>query len=57
LSKKEQKIQDLEKALDDQKETSERDISEILDRLRLLFGEYERSLKTLVFAVLLFSPI
>jgi hypothetical protein len=45
LSKKEQKIQDLEKVLADQKETSERDISEILNRLRLLFGEYERSLK------------
>jgi hypothetical protein len=45
LSNKEQKIQDLEKALADQKETSERDISEMLDRMRLLFGEYEKSLK------------
>jgi hypothetical protein len=45
LSNKEQKIQNLEKALADQKETSERDISEILDKLRLLFGEYERSPK------------
>jgi hypothetical protein len=45
LSNKEQKIQDLEKALADQKETSERDISEMLDRLRLLFREYEKSLK------------
>jgi hypothetical protein len=45
LSNKEQKIQDLEKALADQKETSERNISEMLDKLRLLFGEYEKSLK------------
>jgi hypothetical protein len=45
LSSKEQKIQDLEKALADQRETSERNIFEILDRLRLLFGEYEKSLK------------
>jgi predicted nucleic acid-binding Zn-ribbon protein len=45
LSNKEQKIQNLEKALADQKETSERDISEILDKMRLLFGEYERSPK------------
>jgi hypothetical protein len=45
LSNKERKIQDLEKALADQRETSERNISEILDRLRLLFGEYEKSLK------------
>jgi hypothetical protein len=45
LSNKEQKIQDLEKALADQRETSERDISKILDKLRLLFGEYEKSLK------------
>jgi hypothetical protein len=45
LSKKEQKIHDLEKALADQRETSERNIYEILNRLRLLFGEYEKSLK------------
>jgi exonuclease VII large subunit len=45
LSNKEQKIQDLEKALADQRETSERNISEILNKLRLLFGEYEKSLK------------
>jgi Fic family protein len=42
LSNKEQKIQDLKKALADQKETSERDIFEMLDRLRLLFEEYEK---------------
>jgi hypothetical protein len=41
----EQKIQDLEKALADRKETSERNISEMLDRRRLLFREYEKSLK------------
>jgi hypothetical protein len=45
LSNKEQKIQDLEKALADQRETSRRNISEILNKLRLLFGEYEKSLK------------
>jgi predicted nucleic acid-binding Zn-ribbon protein len=45
LSNKEQKIQDLEKALADQRETLGRNISEILNRLRLLFGEYEKSLK------------
>jgi hypothetical protein len=45
LSNKEQKIQDLEKALVDQRETLERNISEILNKLRLLFGEYEKSLK------------
>jgi chromosome segregation ATPase len=45
LSNKEQKIQDLEKALADQRETSERNISEILNRLMLLFGEYEKCLK------------
>jgi hypothetical protein len=45
LSNKEQKIQDLEKVLADQRETSERNISEILDKMRLLFGEYEKFLK------------
>jgi hypothetical protein len=45
LSNKEQKIQDLEKELVDQRETSGRNISEIINRLRLLFGEYEKSLK------------
>jgi hypothetical protein len=45
LSNKEQKIQDLEKALVDQRETSGRNISEILNKLRLLFGEYGKSLK------------
>jgi seryl-tRNA synthetase len=45
LSNKGQKIQDLEKALADQRETSGRNISEIINKLRLLFEEYEKSLK------------
>jgi hypothetical protein len=45
LSNKEQKIQDLEKALADQRETSGRNISEIINRLRILFGEYKKSPK------------
>jgi hypothetical protein len=45
LSNKEQKIQDLEKALADQRETSGRNISEIINKLKLLFEEYEKSLK------------
>jgi hypothetical protein len=44
LSGKEQKIQDLEKALADQRETSGRNISEINNKLKLLFKEYEKSL-------------
>jgi hypothetical protein len=45
LSNKEQRIQDLEKALADQRETSERNISEIINKLKLLFEEYEKYLK------------
>jgi hypothetical protein len=45
LSNKEQRIQDLEKALADQRETSGRNISEIINKLKLLFEEYEKSLK------------
>jgi Rad3-related DNA helicase len=45
LSNKEQKIQDLEKALADQRETSGRKFSEINNKLKLLFKEYEKSLK------------
>jgi hypothetical protein len=45
LNSKEQKIQDLEKALADQREASEKDISEIINKLKLLFKEYEKSLK------------
>jgi hypothetical protein len=44
LSGKEQKIQDLERALADQKEASGKDISEIINKLKVLFKEYEKSL-------------
>jgi hypothetical protein len=44
LNSKEHKIQDLEKALADQRETSGKNISEIDDKLKLLFTEYEKSL-------------
>jgi hypothetical protein len=43
-STKEQKIQDLEKALADQREASGKNISEINNKLKLLFKEYEKSL-------------
>jgi hypothetical protein len=45
LGSKEQKIQDLEKALADQDETSGKDISEIKNKLKLLFEEYGKSLR------------
>jgi Zn-dependent M32 family carboxypeptidase len=45
LSSKEQKIQDLEKALADQREASEKEISEIRNKLELLFKEYEKALR------------
>jgi hypothetical protein len=44
LSSKDQRIQDLEKALTEQRESSGRRISEIVDRLKALFVEYEKSL-------------
>jgi hypothetical protein len=44
LSGKDKKIQDLEKALTEQREASRRKISDIVDRLKVLFEEYERSL-------------
>jgi chromosome segregation ATPase len=44
LSSKDQRIQDLEKALTEQRESSGRRIPEIVDRLKALFGEYEKSL-------------
>jgi hypothetical protein len=44
LRSKDQKIQDLEKALTEQREASGRKISDIVERLRVLFEEYERSL-------------
>jgi predicted nucleic acid-binding Zn-ribbon protein len=45
LSSKEQKIQDLEKALADRKESSEKEISDIRNKLGLLFMEYEKALR------------
>jgi hypothetical protein len=44
LSSKEQKIQDLEKALADRDETSGKEISEIKNKLKLLFEEYGKAL-------------
>jgi hypothetical protein len=44
LSSKEQRIQDLERALAEQREASGKDISEIVNKLHLLFKEYEKSL-------------
>jgi hypothetical protein len=44
LSSKEQKIQDLERALAEQREASGKDISEIINKLHLLLKEYEKSL-------------
>jgi hypothetical protein len=44
LSSKEQRNQDLERALTDQREASRKSISEIISKLRLLFEYYEKSL-------------
>jgi hypothetical protein len=44
LSHKEQKIHDLEKALADTDETSEKEISDFRDKLKLLFKEYDKAL-------------
>jgi hypothetical protein len=44
LSSKEQKIQDLERALTDQREASGRSVSETISRLKNLFEKYEKSL-------------
>jgi chromosome segregation ATPase len=44
LSSKDQRIQNLEKDLTEQRESSGRRVSEIVDRLKALFGEYEKSL-------------
>jgi hypothetical protein len=44
LSSKDQRIQYLKKALTEQRESSGRKISEIVDRLKVLFEECERSL-------------
>jgi hypothetical protein len=44
LSSKDQRIEDLEKALTEQREASGRKISDIVDRLKVLFEEYKRFL-------------
>jgi DNA repair exonuclease SbcCD ATPase subunit len=44
LSSKERKIQDLEKALAEQREASGKKIFDIINKLKMLFEEYERSL-------------
>jgi hypothetical protein len=44
LSAKDRKIQDLKKALADQNEASKRSTSEILEKLKLLYDEYKKSL-------------
>jgi predicted nucleic acid-binding Zn-ribbon protein len=44
LSSKKQKLQDLEKALTEQREASRKKMYDIIDRLKVLFEEYERSL-------------
>jgi siroheme synthase len=45
LSSKEQKIQDLEKALADRDETSGKEITKIKNKLKLLFEEYRKALR------------
>jgi ElaB/YqjD/DUF883 family membrane-anchored ribosome-binding protein len=45
LSTKEQTIQNLEKALSEQSETSSKDVDEIKQNLKLLFEEYREALK------------
>jgi hypothetical protein len=45
LSAKDRRIQDLERALSEQKEVSRKKVSNLLNKLKLLFEEYERSLK------------
>jgi hypothetical protein len=45
LSTKDRKILDLEKALAEQDDASKKNISDLLEKLKLLFGEYQKSLK------------
>jgi chromosome segregation ATPase len=45
LSAKDRRVQDLKKALAEQKESSRKEVSDLLDKLKLLFEEYEKSLK------------
>jgi hypothetical protein len=44
LSSKDRKIQDLERALTEQREASGKKVSDIIEKLKILFEEYERSL-------------
>jgi hypothetical protein len=44
LSVKDRRIQDLERALTEQKEASGKKVSDIVNKLKLLFKEYEKSL-------------
>jgi hypothetical protein len=44
LSTKDRKIMDLEKALAEQGENSQKNMSEILEKLKLLYEEYKKSL-------------
>jgi hypothetical protein len=44
LSVKDRRVLDLEKALAEQKEASEKNVSDLLNKLKVLFGEYEKSL-------------
>jgi hypothetical protein len=44
LSTKDRKILDLEKALAEHDDTSKKNISDLLEKLKLLFGEYQKSL-------------
>jgi hypothetical protein len=44
LSTKDRRVHDLEKALAEQKEGSENNVSDLLNKLKLLFVEYEKSL-------------
>jgi predicted nucleic acid-binding Zn-ribbon protein len=44
LSSKERRIQDLERALTEQREASGRNVSDIISKLKILFEEYKRSL-------------
>jgi hypothetical protein len=44
LSTKDRRVHDLEKALAEQKEASEKNVFDLLNKLKLLFVEYEKSL-------------
>jgi predicted RNase H-like nuclease (RuvC/YqgF family) len=44
LSSKERRIQDLKRALTEQREASGKNVSDIINKLKILFEEYERSL-------------